>query len=142
LATGSSLSDEAVVLDASAVLAFLFEEQGASVVERSLPQASISTANWGEVWQRVLERQAESPEGVRERLVEAGLGLEPLSGADAEHAARLRAKTRERGLSLADRCAIALAARLKRPVLTTDRAWAAVEVGVEIRLIRGAAGST
>ncbi len=118
------------------MLAFLFGEPGAGAVERSLPQATMSTANWSEVWQRVLERQAERPEDARERLIEAGLELEPLSRSDAQQAARLHGSTRELGLSLADRCCLALAVRLERPVLTTDRAWAAVDAGVEVRLIR------
>jgi PIN domain nuclease of toxin-antitoxin system len=92
--------------------------------------------NWSEVWQRALERGAEDPSGVLEEVIEAGLALEPVSRSDAERAARLRATTRKLGLSLADRCCLALAARLERPVLTADRAWAEVDAGVEVRLIR------
>lgn len=125
------------MLDASAVLALLFDEPGAAAVEQSLGRAAISTANWSEVWQRVLERQAEDPAGALEPVAEAGLRLEPLSKMDAERAARLRAKTRHLGLSLADRCCLALATRLERRVLTTDRAWSQLDVGVEIRIIRG-----
>lgn len=50
--------------------------------------------------------------------------------------ARLRAATRHLGLSLADRACLALAQRLKLPVLTTDRAWAQLQIDVEIRLAR------
>lgn len=139
MAEGPSLNDEPVVLDASAVLAFLFEEPGAGVVERCLERASISTANWSEVWQRALERQAGDPSGVLEEVIEAGLVLEPVSRSDAERAARLRATTRELGLSLADRCCLALAARLEHPVLTADRVWAELDVGVAVSLLRGQA---
>jgi PIN domain nuclease of toxin-antitoxin system len=44
--------------------------------------------------------------------------------------------TRGRGLSLADRACLALARVLDRPAITADRAWAGLEVGVEIRTIR------
>lgn len=73
----------------------------------------------------------------RQQLVESGLRFEPLSEQDAMRAARLRASTRKLGLSLADRCCLALASRLERPVLTADRAWADVDAGVDVRLIRG-----
>jgi ribonuclease VapC len=43
---------------------------------------------------------------------------------------------RQRGLSLGDRACLALAESLRQPVLTTDRAWRGLSVGVEIRLIR------
>lgn len=118
------------------MLALLFDEPGAATVERSLPWAAISTANWSEVCQRVLERQAGNPAPALEPFTEAGLRLESLSKTDAERAARLRPETRDLGLSLADRCCLALAARLERPVLTTDRAWSKLDVGVEVRLIR------
>ena len=51
-------------------------------------------------------------------------------------AARLKAETRAAGLSLGDRACLALALRKNVPVLTADREWAKVNIGVEIRLIR------
>jgi ribonuclease VapC len=67
-----------------------------------------------------------------------GLGATVLS-ADAEHSeyvARLRKDTEGLGLSLADRFCFALAASRNAPVMTADRAWAKVDVGVEVLLIR------
>ena len=55
---------------------------------------------------------------------------------DAEIAAALWTLTRAAGLSFGDRSCLALASRLGVPVLTTDRAWAKVDVGVPIELIR------
>jgi len=40
------------------------------------------------------------------------------------------------GLSLGDRACLALALREQAPVLTGDRAWSKVDVGVEVVLIR------
>lgn len=54
----------------------------------------------------------------------------------ALEAARLRGATRPRGLSLGDRFCLSLAARLALPVLTTDRAWADLDLGIDIRLVR------
>ncbi len=52
--------------------------------------------------------------------------------------ARLLADTRAAGLALGDRFCLALARRLRSPVLTADRVWAAIAeaVDVEVRLIR------
>jgi ribonuclease VapC len=51
-------------------------------------------------------------------------------------AAALRPETRAAGLPLGDRACLALARRRNRAVLTADRAWARVSVGVDVRLIR------
>ena len=48
----------------------------------------------------------------------------------------LRNPTRFLGLSLADRACLALAIRLGYGVLTADRQWANLDLGLEIRLIR------
>jgi len=50
--------------------------------------------------------------------------------------ARLRAATRAQGLSLGDRACLATGLRLGWPVITADRSWAIVDVGVTVHLIR------
>ncbi len=54
----------------------------------------------------------------------------------ADEAARLRPPTRSVGLGLADRACLALARRLDVPTVTADRTWAALDLGVEIVMIR------
>ncbi len=44
--------------------------------------------------------------------------------------------TKDSGLSLGDRACLALGRHLALPVLTADRAWAELDIGVEIQLIR------
>ena len=64
------------------------------------------------------------------------LTVVPFGPADAVAAARLRAPTRALGLSLGDRACLAVALRFGTAALTADRAWATLDVGVEVRLLR------
>jgi ribonuclease VapC len=134
----------AVVLDASALLAYLHDETGAADVTDVLAHgATISAANISEVLSKLAERGAD-PGEVVSRLEEQGLlgGLlevEPLTIADAITIARLRPDTRDHGLSLGDRACLALGLRLGLPVVTADRAWTELEgvlEGVQVRSVR------
>lgn len=129
------------VLDASALLAYLQGEPGSEMVQAALAAgAVINVVNYAEVLSR-LGDAGEDPATAHRRLQEQGLigGLlevVPLTEDDAVAIARLRAATRAQGLSLGDRACLATGLRLGRPVITADRSWAAVDVGVTVRLIR------
>lgn len=129
------MSATATVLDASALLAVLFDEDGGDLVRAEVPGAAISTANWAEVVEKAVESNVDDASLLR---IFEGLGLivVPVDVGQAEYAARLRQSTRALGLSLADRLCFALAADLQTPVLTADRDWSKVDAGVEVRLIR------
>lgn len=118
------------VLDASAILAFVQGEDGAENVEAALTGARCGAANWSEVAQKVLAAGREW-ELVRALLVSYGVGIEAVTGDDAEWAAR-RWRQRE-GLSLADRLCLALAERLDTDVLTADTQWGSDGRIVQIR---------
>jgi ribonuclease VapC len=110
-----------VVLDASAILAFVQEEAGADVVERALlGHARCGAANWSEVAQKVLAAERDW-HLVRALLTSYEIEIEAVSTDDAEWAARRW--HRGEGLSLADRLCLGLAERLDAEVLTADRAW-------------------
>ncbi|MBM3934764.1 MAG: type II toxin-antitoxin system VapC family toxin [SAR202 cluster bacterium] len=124
-----------MVLDASALLAVLKDETGKERVIPYLSGSAISTVNLSEALQKVMEGSADSTmvlEGIRA----LGLSFVPFSDSDAEVAALLRGLTYRHGLSFGDRACLALGLRLGLPVLTTDKAWSGVSVGVEVRLIR------
>jgi len=128
-------TEAASVLDASALMAHLNEEDGAAAVRDAMEHgAAISVANWAEVLSKAAE-VGEDPAQLAEDLRDA-VTIEPLSETDCVEIARLRPLTIGQGLSLADRACLALAARLGVPAVTADRAWKNAKIDAEVRLIR------
>ncbi|MBA2322858.1 MAG: type II toxin-antitoxin system VapC family toxin [Pseudonocardiales bacterium] len=123
------------VLDASAVLVWLRREPGAEFVDRHLAIGVISAANWSETWQKLAQHGVDADRATR-RLATLGLRVEPLTQEDAVHAARLWPVARKAGLSLGDRCCLALAHRLAAPAVTADAAWAHLDLAVPVEVIR------
>ncbi|GAA4830975.1 PIN domain-containing protein [Actinomycetospora corticicola] len=124
------------VLDASAVLAWIRAERGADVVAPHLPTAVISAVNVSEVHQKLAQYGVDADRTIS-RLRTLGLAVEPVGLEDALVASRLGASTRSAGLSLGDRCCLALAARLGLPAVTADGSWTALDLGVDVVTIRG-----
>ncbi len=135
------MTSATAVLDASALLAWLREEPGALAAEAALDKVALmSVLNWAEVLTKLADL-GQKPEEVHDRLVKNGilgstLLLWPLDEPMALEVAKLRGKTRSSGLSLGDRACIALGQHLRLPILTADRAWKTLRLGVQIRLIR------
>lgn len=127
--------DGGCVLDASALLCLLQGEPGAAAVERAISGSVLSAVNWAEVVQKAHGRGL-TVEDLRAELESLGLAILPFTAEDAERAAALWPLTRSAGLSLGDRACLALAARLDRRAFTTDRAWARVDAGIEVIVVR------
>lgn len=120
-----------IVLDASALLAFLQAEEGERAVEEALLDgAACGAANWSEVAQKVRQRGADWAIA-RALLLSYELVIEPVVVEDAERAAE--SWTTGGQLSLGDRLCLGLAERLGVPVLTADVAWGSSE---QVRQIR------
>ncbi len=125
-----------VVLDASALLAYLQREQGHAVVEPVLENAAISAVNLSEVLQKAMAAGV-ATDGLEADLDAVGVRVYAFDADDAACAAELWASTRKLGLSLGDRACLALAKRLHAPAYTADRAWAQVKVpGVTVKTVR------
>ena len=124
-----------VVLDSSAILAVFLEEPGRDMVVSRLFQALTCSVNLTEVVTKMLDQGValfdveETVSGLCSRIIDFDRDL-------AIQAGLLRAATRHRGLSLGDRACLALARRERLPVMTADRAWADLDLGVEVVLIR------
>ena len=124
-----------VVLDASALLAYLQLEPGADAVKAALGEATMSTVNWAEVIQKVSPSESEAVE-LRYGMQSLGLTLLPLSAVQAEIAGRLRESTARFGLSLGDRACLAVGKDSGGVVYTADSVWLELGLDVEIKAIR------
>lgn len=124
-----------VVLDASAVLAWLLDEPGAEVVDPLLDGAQLSAVNLTEVLTKLLDRGQEVS-SLPSELAALGVRIVPFDASTAMGAARLRPLTRTAGLSLGDRSCLALAVVRSAVALTADVSWGAVEHGVEVQFLR------
>ena len=125
-----------VVLDASAVLAFLFREPGGERVQPMLAGATISAVNMSEVLGR-LARVGMPHKQALAAFVCLDLAVAAFGEPEAVAAAQLASRTGSAGyLSLGDRACLATALALDLPVVTADRQWAGLKTGVEVRLIR------
>jgi PIN domain nuclease of toxin-antitoxin system len=130
----------ASVIDASALLALLQDENGADeVVEAIAAGAAISAVNLSEVLAKLAEhgQPAVVALGSIHEAAEGALWIEPFIEDDAAQAADLRPRSKAQGLSLGDRACLALAARFEVPAVTADRDWRKLpDIGVAVKLIR------
>ena len=124
-----------VVVDASALLALLNAESGADIVAQAIPGAAISAVNLSEVVAKLSE--AGMPESAIHRSLQP-LGLEviPFDEEQAYQAGFMRVSTKGTGLSLGDRGCLGLALKLGLPVLTADKTWLELSIGVTVKIIR------
>jgi ribonuclease VapC len=123
------------VLDSSAVLAWLNLERGSQAVEPMLSVALVSAVNLAEIVTRLVDTGRTDEEAI-DLILGADFQIADFDSRLALRAGALRRQTRHLGLSLGERACLALAERERLPVLTADRAWASLDIGVEIRLIR------
>lgn len=124
-----------VILDSSAVLAFLNGEAGGEAAAQHFPDSSMSVVNAIEVGTKLMDRGM-TCDTAWEALDLLDITLIDVDASLATLATSLRENTRLKGLSLADRVCLALAMRENLPAVTSDRLWADLEIGCPIELIR------
>jgi ribonuclease VapC len=128
-----------VVLDASAVLAWLMRERGKEIVDRVLPFAVVPASALTEALYRAVERAHALPaDELYQSLLVAGIEVEPVTERDAVRASELIAWSRtrdedrlQRSLSLGDGLCIAVAERLELTVTGGDDYWESVPMRVD-----------
>ncbi len=123
-------------MDASAVMALIYNEPGADLVRAHLHKGTISAVNYAEVITKLVERSLPLTEAIR-LIAMLKLTIVDFTEARAVRSAMLRPLTRSAGLSFGDRVCLALGAELGADILTADRPWAAIgeAVGAKIVLI-------
>lgn len=110
-------------------------ETGSGVVLRHAAESWISAANIAEVYGKLMTRGVPSQSAI-EMSFGAVKGVVAFNDGQARLTAELLQQTRALGLSLGDRACLALGMQRKLPVLTADKAWKTLRLGVEIRVIR------
>lgn len=123
------------VLDASALLAFLFREAGQERVAEVLDACCLSSVNLAEVLSR-FARDGHDPVEASRRIRSSPIETVPFHEDHAALAAALVPRTHPRGLSLGDRAWLALAIEREAPAMTADQAWAGLELPIPIIQIR------
>ena len=123
------------VIDASALLALLNAEPGATTVAAILEaDARVSTVNLAEVVGK-LNDYGMSDDDIGETLDNLGLVVEAFTEEQALETGVLRKITREAGLSLGDRACLALATLTESVAVTADHRWENL-TSVELEFIR------
>jgi PIN domain nuclease of toxin-antitoxin system len=110
------------VLDSSALLAYLHQEQGGLQVRPWLPFAFMSTVNGCEVAQKLREKSVDD-RAIRGNLEILGLQFMAFSVQHAEKVSELWQFTASFGLSLGDRAGLATGLIKKMPIMTADKIW-------------------
>ncbi|MDP1700492.1 MAG: type II toxin-antitoxin system VapC family toxin [Aestuariivirga sp.] len=123
------------VLDSSAILVDFLKEAGSDIVHASQGSHIVSAVNFAEVYAKLIER------GLTVEKIGKLRAIEPFDVVEFDRpqailTAQLRPMTRHLGLSLGDRACLALAIREKAAVITADRSWAGLDLGIEIKVIR------
>jgi ribonuclease VapC len=128
-----------IVLDASAILAILYEEPGAERVSSLLNDEDIvpfmSSVNLCEAFMR-LAREGMAEDEAWKLLADLKLAIVPFEEMDAFRGGQLYKRTAPLGLSLGDRACLALAVRKNATVWTADRIWKKLKIDVAVELIR------
>jgi PIN domain nuclease of toxin-antitoxin system len=127
--------DKVAVLDASAFMAMIQQEEGAEKVAGCLPWAIISAVNQCEALTKLILTGMEE-ERAWWHIGEINCECVPFDEEQAKIAGGLVRITRPFGLSLGDRACLALGIQRKATVYTTDRVWKQLDLGIEIEVIR------
>lgn len=129
------MNEPVYVLDASAVLVAFFDEPGADAVAQRMDGALMCSVNYSEVVAKLVDCGT-PPEQIVEIMEQLDVELVMADRALAMKAGLLRAETRGTGLSLGDRYCLALAASRDAVAVTADQAWADLDLGLSIEMVR------
>ncbi|WP_341757651.1 type II toxin-antitoxin system VapC family toxin [Candidatus Tisiphia endosymbiont of Ditula angustiorana] len=125
-----------VVLDASALLALIKYETGATEVEKLLGNIIMSSVNVSEVAAILLDSDM-TEEECKNSIEPFISSIIPFDSEQSFLSALLKKHTKHKGLSFGDRACIALGIKLNVSIYTADKAWYNLEINqADIKLIR------
>ena len=105
-------------------------------VRRMVPDFILSTVNLCEVVGKYAQKTGASVESIRSLISVMTSEITPFDEHQAFLAASWHKTLQPFGLSLGDRACLALARVRSLPVLTADRIWQTLDIGVQVVLIR------
>ena len=123
-----------IVLDASALLAYLFRETGHRIVEKYLESACISAVNLSEVAGRFTRDGIDAGLFIQE-IQKTSIEIVPFTQIHAFYAANMIPQTQRYGLSLGDRACLALAKERRLTAVTADTVWTDL-AGIDVDVIQ------
>lgn len=128
--------DAGVIVDASALIAFLMEEPGGDNLIPHLEEAQISSVNFHECIYSLVSKYGASLEQANARLTQTSLEVHNYTEHLAVIAASLQPQADKLGLSLGDRACIATALETGMPIVTADRVWKKLKLDIPVICIR------
>jgi len=126
---------DAFVLDASALLCLLHDEKGAGRVAQALSRSVVSAVNLSEAIAKLADAGL-SAQRISAALEALQLAVVAFDEEQATLAGLLRPKTKRAGLSLGDRACLALGQLRKAMVLTCDKRWSSLDLGIAVEQLR------
>jgi PIN domain nuclease of toxin-antitoxin system len=126
-----------VLLDSSALLAFCLDEVGSDTVAYALEEAVplMTATNVAECVSTLVQR-GWHPDEVEALLRELEVTVVTEDLALGVLAGEVHARTRAHGVSIGDALCLAAALRDQLPVLTADRVWGTLDLGIAIEVVR------
>ena len=110
------------VLDSSAILAVIFQEKGAEIVETLLDKSLVSSINVAEVFTKFAEKGILNQQMIDD-FQQLGIEIIDFDFEQSVKVAELRPLTKHLGLSLGDRSCLALAMLHNTTAVTADKEW-------------------
>lgn len=125
-----------IVFDSSAVIALFAKEKGYEFIQKHLKNAIISSVNIAEIYKYCIDTQKLTEDDSKTLIKMLDIKIIDFNEEQALITANLVSKTKQYGLSLGDRACIALATVGNHSIITCDRIWQKVNIGIEFIIAR------
>jgi PIN domain nuclease of toxin-antitoxin system len=125
-----------IVFDASALIALFAKETGYEFIKKHMKEGIISSVNIAEAYKYCIETQGLTEDEAKNLIKLSDIKIIEFTNEQALISAGLIKKTKQYGLSLGDRACIALAIDGKHSIITCDKIWQQIDVGIKFIMAR------